>query len=106
MLTTKKRLSAAALAGAAALAMGSLTPAYAGDFPLPQPKLPGVEKPNFKPATIDPVQNSTVGVGQPIIITFDKAPANRARIEKFVQVEVFNSKKERYDVPSGLLTLR
>lgn len=98
-MLTKKRLSAAALAGAAALVVSSLAPAYAGDFPFPQPELPGVEKPNFKPATIDPVQNSTVGVGQPIIITFTKAPANRARIEKFVQVEVFNSKRERYDVP-------
>ena len=96
-MLTKKRLSAAALAGVAALAMGSLAPAYAIDLLFPQPDAPKVEKANFKPATIDPVQNSTVGVAQPIIITFNKAP-NRARVERFIDLEVYNSKNEHYDI--------
>lgn len=93
----------AALAGAVALALGSVTAANAIDFPFPhpgtpEPEPPRIERANFKPATINPVQNTTVGVGQPIIITFNQPPKNPGRIERFVSVDVFNSKKEHYDI--------
>lgn len=93
----------AALAGAVALALGSVTAANAIDFPFPHPGTPEpepsrIERANFKPATINPVQNTTVGVGQPIIITFNQPPKNPGRIERFVSVDVFNSKKEHYDI--------
>lgn len=93
----------AALAGAVALALGSATAANAIDFPFshpgtPEPEPPRIERANFKPATINPVQNTTVGVGQPIIITFNQPPKNPGRIERFVSVDVFNSKKEHYDI--------
>lgn len=127
MFAPKKRVTAAALAGVAALLLGT-APAPAGAMSagglvsaagaasltapsLATAHLPAgqgaftrsdttpAEQPNFTPATIDPVENSVVGVAQPIIITFPKAPQNRAHIEKFVQVEVYNSQHQRYDIP-------